>query len=214
MYSALSLHFSAFGQYLPSKSRFINPNPKKLVILTLNGGNDGLNTIIPIDADQYSLYQGYRPTIGIPMANILPIGANADGRQFGFHPAMNSLMPYLDKLALFPAAHTGPFSNQSHFYQQDLIDAGLHKDDPVSTDGLGWVGRYLDTKYTSQPEGVVAQDFAVANPILFRTDNTFVFSNSNPSNLALGTPDAATSTKLWDELLGRQDRSSAACAYR
>lgn len=183
----------------------INPNPKKLVVLTLNGGNDGLNMVIPIDADQYALYQGYRPIIGIPMANILPIGANASGRQFGFHPAMASLMPYLDKLALFPTAHTGPASNnQSHFYQQDLINAGLHKNNPTPTDGRGWVGRYLDAKYASQPEGVVAQDFAVAQPLLFRTESTFVFASSDPASLALGT-DATTSSSMWADILARQN---------
>lgn len=183
----------------------IIPNPRKLVVLTLNGGYDGLNLAIPIDSAQYSLYQGYRPGIGIPMANILPFGTDAAGYQFGLHPAMSSIMPYMGNLALFPATHTGPQSNRSHFYQEDLIDAGLHTDTAGYPSGYnkGWLGRYFDAKYTTPPEGVIAQDFAPGHSHFSKGD-TFVLGVSDPSNLALGTS-TATSNSIWADIHSRQD---------
>ncbi len=183
----------------------INANPKKLVILTLNGGNDGVNTVIPIDSAQYALYQTYRPSISIPLADILPFGANAAGMQFGLHPAMASLMPYMGNLALFPATHTGSNSNRSHFYQEDLIDAGLHTQTATEPGGYakGWMGRYFDGKYASQPEGVIAEDLAPGHSHFYK-GNTFVLSVGDPSNLALGT-DASTSNNIWMDIHGRQN---------
>ena len=48
-----------------------------LVIIYLNGGNDGLNTVIPLD--QYSQYNGLRTNIAIPQASVLPIGDGYTG---------------------------------------------------------------------------------------------------------------------------------------
>ena len=50
-------------------------NGNVLVIVELGGGNDGLNTIVPLK--QYSNYASLRPRIAIPQANVLPLyGSN------------------------------------------------------------------------------------------------------------------------------------------
>ena len=54
-----------------------------LVIIYLNGGNDGLNTVIP--RDQYSAYMGLRSNIAIPENKVLPLSGND---ATGFHPNM------------------------------------------------------------------------------------------------------------------------------
>ena len=55
-----------------------------LVILNLGGGNDGLNTIIPFEDDEY---YNLRPTIAIPQNELITITDT-----LGLHPAMAPLL--------------------------------------------------------------------------------------------------------------------------
>ena len=66
-----------------------------LAVLSLSGGNDGLNTVIPRNN---GYYRDFRPTIGVPEDQILPI--NDD---LGFHPTMAPLMKFWEagQLAVF-----------------------------------------------------------------------------------------------------------------
>ena len=66
-----------------------------LAVLSLSGGNDGLNTVIPRNS---GLYRDFRPTLGIPEDQIIPIND-----ELGFHPAMGPLKKFWDqgKLAIF-----------------------------------------------------------------------------------------------------------------
>src|SRR5690606_36583764 len=59
-------------------------NDRVLVLVQLNGGNDGLNCVIPVD--QYSAMSVLRPNILIPEGSVLGI---EDG--VGFHPVMTQL---------------------------------------------------------------------------------------------------------------------------
>ncbi|MFK5892202.1 MAG: DUF1501 domain-containing protein [Pseudomonadota bacterium] len=190
----------------------IPSNPKKLIVLTLMGGNDGINMAIPIDATQNALYQLLRTTpsgvndIAIPLSETLPFGFDAGGIEFGLHPAMANLIPLKDKLALFPSTHMGVNSNRSHFLQHDLYDAGLHTDDgTTNVDQKGWLGRYFDTKYQSVvPEGVIAQDFAVGQLALMK-GQTFTLGLANPSNIDLGAGSEAASDMIWQDIKGLND---------
>lgn len=185
------------------------PVAKKLIVLTLNGGCDGLNLCIPTDPDQFTLYQGYRTRIGIPQANVIPFGTDWGNRQFGLHPAMSSIMAYQDKLALFPATHTGSLSNRSHFVQEDLIDDGLYTGISGNNDGKGWLGRAIETKHPLQPEGVIMQDFSPGHSH-FMAGNTFVLAVSNPSNISnLGV---STSDTIWADVHRIQDPDASGYA--
>src|SRR5690349_838101 len=54
-----------------------------LVIIYLNGGNDGLNTVIPLQ--YYSKYQSIRSNIAIPQSKVLTLSGMAEA---GLHPSM------------------------------------------------------------------------------------------------------------------------------
>src|SRR5947209_19624125 len=72
---------AAQGTANPARDRDI------LVMIELNGGNDGLNTLIPYkDAAYYS----NRPTLGIPKAQVLDVGG------VGLHPKMAALNSLFD----------------------------------------------------------------------------------------------------------------------
>lgn len=203
-------------QFLTRNAHAAVTGNKKLVVLNLHGGNDGLNLAIPTEASQYALYQGYRPTIHIPMADILPFGANASGLDFGLHPSMAALMPNFDKLAVFPATHSsvGPFlANRSHFFQMDLYGAGLSGGNPGAGDGNGWVGRYFDNRYPVQPSGIIGQDFTEGTHGTFR-GNTFLLQLTNPASADLGAGSAAASDAIWNDIKNISDANPASYAGR
>jgi len=186
---------------------------KTLIVLTLDGGNDGINTVIPVEPAQFALYESYRPNIGIPRDSILSLGAlgfDQSGMEFGLHPALSSLMPLMDagKMAIFPATHSGEkLTNRSHFLQHDIYDAGLFDKDiepgvPSNQDSRGWIGRYLESKYSSTT-GVIAQDFEAGHLGLLKGDN-FVLELSDPSNVGLGTTQIV-SDEIWNDIKGLTD---------
>ena len=103
-----------------------------LAVLSLSGGNDGLNTVIPYSN---SLYRDYRPTLGIPEAQIIPINDT-----LGFHPTMGPLKKYWDegKLAIFlGVGYDNP--SYSHFRSMDI----WHTCEPDKIGTEGWLGRVL-----------------------------------------------------------------------
>lgn len=180
----------------------IVPNSRKLVVLLLQGGNDGINTVIPIDTDQYANYQALRPTIGIPKEFVLPVGVSANGIPMGLHPALAGLAALKDKLAVFPATHSGPFSNTSHFFQYDFFGSGLYVGQST-IDAKGWIGRYLDNKYSQAPDGIVAYDYTSGQFKITR-GNTLVLGLSDPTNLRLGTSET-NGFAIWDAIKGFTD---------
>jgi len=188
---------------------------KTLIVVTLDGGNDGINTVIPVEPAQFALYESYRPNIGIPRNSILSLGARGfdeSGMEFGLNPALSSLMPLMDagKMAIFPATHSGQkLTNRSHFLQHDIYDAGLFDLDtevgaPTNGDSRGWLGRYFDSKYTTTP-GVIAQDFEAGHLGLMKGGN-FVLELSDPSNIGLGTTENV-SDGIWNSIKGLTDHA-------
>lgn len=183
---------------------------KKLIVFNMHGGCDGLNLAVPLGVTgdavetQYELYKSYRPTLQIPRGDLLELGANPDGLNFGLNPAMAALQPHFDKLAVFPATHssTGSYpANRSHFFQMDMFGAGLSSTNANATDGKGWVGRYFDERYLGATSGIIAQDFTDATHGTFR-GNSFTLNFKDPANLALGAPNESMADAVWNDIKG------------
>lgn len=111
-------------------------NGRRLVVVQLGGGNDGLNTIIPY---RNELYYQARPTLGIrPQSGILTL--NDD---LGLHPAMAGLKSLYDQGQVGILNSVGyPNPDRSHFRSMDIWQSGSGADQHLST---GWLGRYLDS---------------------------------------------------------------------
>jgi len=103
-----------------------------LAVLSLSGGNDGLNTIIPRNN---GLYRDARPTLAVSDDQLLPI--NDD---LGFHATMGPLKKYWDegKLAIFLGVGY-PNSSYSHFRSMDI----WHTCEPDTQGSEGWLGRVI-----------------------------------------------------------------------
>ena len=115
--------------------RLSNSNGRRLVVIQLGGGNDGLNTVIPYEND---LYYNARPTLGIrPQSGILPLD-----KGLGFNPHMAGLKNLFDQGQLAVLNSVGyPNPDRSHFRSMDIWQSASASDQYV---GTGWLGRYLD----------------------------------------------------------------------
>lgn len=107
---------------------------RTLVIINLQGGNDGLNCVVPHGDPQY--YR-VRPTLGIAQSDVLAIDA-----QLGFNPAMRSFKQLYDRGMVAVVQGVGyPNPDHSHFRSTEIWQTAA----PASYEHTGWLGRYLDT---------------------------------------------------------------------
>lgn len=108
-----------------------------LVVLSLRGGLDGLNTVVPIGDPRYPQV---RPTIGIPQNALLPLDS-----MFGLHPAMAPLMPFWEA-GQFGAVQAVGMTNptRSHFEAMEEMERAA----PGSSVRTGWLDRTLGLRET------------------------------------------------------------------
>lgn len=100
-----------------------------LVLIELAGGNDGLNTVIPIRDDAY---RALRPEIGIPRREALDIRADT-----GLHPAMRSLAGRWERGEMRIIEGVGyPNPNRSHFRSIEIWNSGAG---PEARTRQGWL---------------------------------------------------------------------------
>ena len=159
-----------------------------LVLIHLAGGNDGLNTIVPIGDDRY--YQ-LRPTLAIKPTQVL--GLNDD---HGLHPACRGLHElYLSKrLSVLPRVGS---SSLSHFGATDAWNSVMRTTNGPAT---GWLGRFLD--HTSHA------DFAEPAAIHFSDQLPLCLHGAVSHTIcSLRTPDAFErqfSAKRMNATVGRR----------
>ncbi|TDN39744.1 DUF1501 domain-containing protein [Hymenobacter sp. UV11] len=109
---------------------------KRLIVVQLGGGNDGLNTLVPYRND---LYYKARPTLALRAADgLLPLGD-----ELALHPAMKGLKGLYDQGQVAICNAVGyPNPDRSHFRSMDIWQTGSGSEQLLST---GWLGRYLDS---------------------------------------------------------------------
>lgn len=114
----------------------VPPGNKVVVVLQLSGGNDGLNTIIPVRND---LYYKARPVLGIARDKALTLGDEA-----GLHPALTGFKECYDEGQMAIINNVGyPNPDRSHFRSMDIWHTASQGHEYWST---GWLGRYLDAQ--------------------------------------------------------------------
>lgn len=124
--------------FLSDIARAQGSTRRNLVVLYLNGGNDALSTVVPY-TDAY--YYSRRPTLAVPAASVLQIGADRAGHALGLHPRLTGLRQIFDAGDLAVIQRTGyQNSSRSHFLGTDIWSTG----NPANATGTGWLGRYLD----------------------------------------------------------------------
>ena len=125
-------------------------NDRVLVIIQLNGGNDGLNCVIPID--QYSALSNLRSNILIPEGSVLGIEPT-----LGLHPKMTGLQSLYGDGEMAIVQGVGyPNQDRSHFRSTDIWTTGSDANEFLST---GWLGRYFNEDHPLYPEGYPNEDY-------------------------------------------------------
>lgn len=117
-----------------------------LVIIRLNGGNDGLNTVIPLD--QYGNLAAARANILINESQVAKLNGTS---ATALHPSLAGVATLYNegKVKIIQAAGY-PNQNFSHFRSTDIWMSASNATENVYT---GWVGRYMMNEYPNYPEG-------------------------------------------------------------
>jgi uncharacterized protein (DUF1501 family) len=120
--------------FLRATGSLISANGKKLVIVQLSGGNDGLNTIIPFRND---IYYKSRPTLAIKEDKVIKLND-----ELAMNDAMLGMKDLFDEGMLTIINNVGyPNPDRSHFRSMDIWHTASDSSDYINT---GWIGRYLD----------------------------------------------------------------------
>lgn len=192
---------------------------KVLVIIQQNGGNDGLNTVLP--RDKYAELSAVRSNIIVPEANILSLNGNA---ATGLNPAMVEMQNLYNngKLVIVQGV-SYPNPNYSHFRATDIWFSASASNEYLDT---GWLGRELDTTYPLYPQNYPTAQ--MPDPLAIQIGSTLPFSlqgpNVNmgynvPTNVALeqiinGTADPAPNNDYGRELTFLRLMTSQSNTYR
>ena len=193
-----------------------------LVVLQLDGGNDGLNTVIPYRDEGYARY---RQTLRLPADRLIRLSDSV-----ALHPSLGPAAALLDAGQLAIVQGVGyPNPSRSHFRSMAIWHSARQEPQEHAV-GLGWIGRALDDggrPSDGSPDGLVIgpespppalwgrrsvsaaldrlDDYAVADPISARTG-----AAADDLGLFLGrtTVDAYTTAKRIDAI-GRDKEPAA-----
>jgi uncharacterized protein (DUF1501 family) len=154
-------------------------NDRILVLIRLKGGNDGLNTIVPLY--NYDTYNMYRPDIALPTSQLINLGDEQAMPNF-----MQSLQPAWNDGYMKVVNGVGyPGQNLSHFGSSDIWSSASGND-PIGT--TGWLGRFFDTEYpdflTSPPAIPPAVQIGNSSSMVFKGNIADMgLSVANPNEL-------------------------------
>lgn len=187
---------------------------KILVVVELAGGNDPLNTIVPIQ--QYDTYASFRSRIAIPKDQLLPLHGSAT---MGLSPNLSAIKPIADagKFAVIQMCHY-PNPNLSHDGSRTIYRLADTSNSAVTRNG--WLGRHsalfgnktnsLDTVgiggvnptlYApgAKIAGIINDAQGNAAGYQFRTDERYAGDRDNQLSAAR-VMDAAQSNKAYIDL--------------
>ena len=123
-----------------------NPANRVLVLIQLTGGNDGLNTFIPLD--QYGNLANVRSNVLIPDNKVLKLNGTFAS---GLHPSMTLLRNMYDDGLVSVVQNVGyPNQDYSHFRSTDIWMSASDSDQLLEN---GWAGRYLQSLHPAFPDG-------------------------------------------------------------
>lgn len=140
---------SSFGFSMPGKNTITNllkyavESNRVLVMIFLEGGNDGLNTVIPMD--QLSALNLVRPHVILPEDKLLTLSQS----EVALHPSLPGFRSLYNENRLQIIQSVGyDQQNYSHFRSTDIWMSGSDSNELINT---GWSGRLLNQEYPDFP---------------------------------------------------------------
>jgi uncharacterized protein (DUF1501 family) len=123
--------------FLAQTARAAQPQRQSriLVVVQLDGGNDGINTVVPFKDEGYSRH---RKLLRLPAAELITVNDSV-----GLHPALADANRLLESGRLAIVQGVGyPNPSRSHFESMAVWQTARLK--PQQRTGVGWIGRALD----------------------------------------------------------------------
>lgn len=160
---------------------------KILVVFELNGGNDGINTVIPITDPNYAMA---RPTLAIPRNEVLMLDESV-----GLHPSMTGFHELFQNKQLAVIQGAGyPNANRSHFKSMEI----WHRGDSGAEFNTGWLGRWYERTQMQANQSVVPiVHYSQGRPLMFKSGRApaisvnaiddFYPKNGKPESVAIST---------------------------
>lgn len=155
-----------------------------LVVLQLGGGNDGLNTVVPFERDEY--YR-VRPTLALKREQLLRIS-----HSLGLHPALTGFRELFEAGQLAVVQGVGyPNPDRSHFRSMDI----WHTAQPDAPNpSRGWLGRYLDSTCRGcgadggQSDPIAGISFGNQLPVALRSARNLSLALEDPERFGWRPP--------------------------
>lgn len=170
---------------------------RRLVLLFLDGGNDGLNTVVPYTDD---LYRNARPKLGLAADKIIALDST-----IGLNAQLSAWQSLFDDHKLSVIQGVGyDRPNLSHFTSRDIWHSGLrNKENRLS----GWVGRCFEEQRRVGGLPPVAMGTS-ESPLLLKSANTSGLTLTNLASLSLEDVPEIPGTRLQDGPLARIGEAS------
>lgn len=175
-----SMGFSPYRS-LASLLKLAEETDRVLVLIFLQGGNDGLNTLIPLS--QLSALNQVRPHVILPENRLLPL----EGSGLALHPELKGMQELYRQGRLRPIQSVGyPEQNFSHFRSTDIWMSGSDADQLVNS---GWVGRQLAQDHPEFPDAYPNGEFSDPLSIEIGYGSSMLFQGpTSPMNLVINDP--------------------------
>lgn len=136
--------FPVFAQQKPNAFNLKTDNENVLVLVQLQGGNDGLNSLF--DLNQYSNLYNVRSNIIVPQNQLLSLNAANS-----LHPSLLGFQKLWQQEKLSIVQNVAyPDQNRSHFRSSDIWHSAS---DANVYEASGWLGRFFDLSNPNYPEG-------------------------------------------------------------
>jgi len=173
MAAAGTLMVPKFLQALGVSNTIPNPGQKIVVVIQLSGGNDGLNTVIPVTND---IYYKARPRLGIQKTNSLLLTD-----EVGLNPSLPFFKEMYDEGSLSILNGVGyPNPDRSHFRSMDIWHTASKSDEYLHS---GWIGRYLDAQCKGCAEPTQAIEFDDLLSLALKGDTYNAIATKDPRRL-------------------------------
>lgn len=164
-------------------------NDPILVILQLGGGNDGLNTIVPFDDDEY--YKA-RPNISLKKTDVLKIN-----NEIAFNPKLAEFKSLYDNGEMALINGVGyPNPNRSHFRSMEIWHTAS---DSNINEHHGWLGRYFDNACQGADPSI-AVNVGGTSPRAFLSKEPTGISLANPDQYRLLEAEEDGANETYDKL--------------
>ena len=177
---------------------------KALVCLSLHGGNDSFNMLVPTSGDEYETYRQVRSNLALERSDLLDLDGAINGRTFALHPALTNLRQLYSDQQLAFIANIGtlvqPTTVDDFFSQSKSLPLGLlsHSDQqqqwqtaiPHERSAIGWGGRMTELLNDANPpyntNQLIPMNISLDGINTFQTGRETVSYSISPSEGAIG----------------------------